>query len=292
MNVTPRTAQKLVTGAAVFGVSAIGGGAAHAAIVTITDTISIGALETAGGGTLSGTFNINGLLAAGLNEPYNILSATMTGFGFSDINYSGPVASNYTGYQYNGGYSYTYYISVPYTYSYSCGWGCTNYATGYYSVAQPGYVNSYLQSHDVIYTDNVADQLTISAAGTSATGTASTSYNATGDYGGESYTSSSSGSDYVNYNYDRQRDVYYAIYGETDITTALGAGALAALSSTGLLDYSVSVPTGQVTVNSVQLSVTYDNTPIPEPASVAALVAGIGGLAAWGRRRKVRKTIH
>lgn len=290
MNLSPRTAQKLVTGAAAFGASAIVAGAAHAAIVTITDTISIGALESAGGGTLSGTFNINGLVAAGLNEPYNILSATMTGFGFSDINYSAPVAANYTGYQYNGVYTYTYYVNVPYTYSYSCGWGATCYGTSFYSQQQSNTSTNFLQSHDVLHIDNVADQLTISAAGTSATGTASTSYSATGGYGSESLTSVLAGIGY--FYYDRQRDVYSAQYGETDATTALGAGALSALSSTGLLDYTVSVPTGQVTVNSVQLSVTYDNAPIPEPTSAAAFVAGIGGLAAWGRRRKVPKTVH
>lgn len=287
-----RTAQKFATGAVALGAGASGAGAAQAAIVTITDSISINQLEVAGGGSLTGTFNINGLVAAGLGEPFDIISASATAFGYSDINYSSPYSTNYTGYQYTGGYSYTYYAyTYAYTYSYSCGWGSTCYSTYYTNVYATGYVSDYLQSHDVEHVDNVADQLTLATGSSSATGTASAAFNQTGGYTGQTLTSQSGGA-YQSYYYDQARDVYSAVYGETDATLSVGADGLESLSSSGELQFAISVPTGQVNVNSVELTVTYDNTPVPEPVSIATLLTGISGIGFLRRRRKMGKTVE
>lgn len=322
MNFSSRTAQTLATGAVAVGASAASAGAAQAALVTVSETISVGALASAGGESISGMFNINSLMASGANAPYDIVSASIAAYGYSDIQYAAAANANYSGYQANGGYTYTY--SQPYTYYYpytyyvmgyysyqtastGCGWwgryACyasgtyyypqTYYssATGYYNAT--GNVDNYLQGHDVLHTDAVADQLTVTAAGSSATGTASLNSSSASSYGAQSLTSSNSGTGYVNYYYDQQRDVYTAIYGETDATTALGAAALADLAATGNLDYVLSSPTGQVTVNTVVLGVTYDDSPIPEPATTAALAVGVGTLLAATRRRaKANKTIH
>ena len=144
----PNTSLKAVSAAI-----ALSGGmqAAQATPITVTQTLSLGALLN-GGQSVSGLFDISALaVGAGITGDYAINSAQVVGYGYSDIvastSYQGTHGDSisyydrsYTQYaqQY---YYYPVYYSYTNYYSYSCGLWSTCYGSNtYYGVYyQQGY---------------------------------------------------------------------------------------------------------------------------------------------------------
>jgi hypothetical protein len=114
-------------------------------------------------------------------------------------------------------------------------------------------------------------------------------FGATGNYGGwNSEGQTNNGYNITRY-YNRQRDVYEALYGDLNVEVGLDALALADLKDDSVLSFDVAAAVGQFRLVSATLNLQVDDTPagLPEPGSLALLAtAAVTGAAFTRRRRK------
>ena len=261
-------------------------GAPAAQALTITQTINMNTALTQGGGAATGQFDITGLLTppSSFNQPYDIVSATITAYGYSAPDVT-QVTGAYGGYYQSGTTSHIVY----YSYSYSCGWS-TCYGYGSYGVTD--YI--YRQDRTQTELDNVADTLQLNAGGDTFSGAVTTheaafvSSNGVYDGQGGSYTGGYS------YYYSYTNIVNDILFGNLSAGGALSTTALADLAQDGLLSFSVDASLGQFTLQSLTLDVTLNanaaQNDIPEPEPIGPMSAGLLLLMLYrriaGRRRQ------
>jgi len=258
-----------------YGTSAVAllaASASAADALTITQTINVNSLLTQGGGTATGQFDITSLLIppASFNQPYDVVSATITAYGYSAPNATA-VTGDYGSYNQTGTTSHIVY----YSYSYGCGWS-TCYGYGSY------YVTDYIYQRDRTQTnlDNVADTMQLTAGGDTFGGSASTH--------DTSFVSSSTVYDGYGYN-GTNYSYYYSytavvndiLYGNLAAGGALSATAVSDLAQDGKLSFAVGASLGQFTLQSLQLDVTVNENPpqadvsVPEPVPAGPMSAGL-----------------
>jgi len=199
------------------------------------------------GSSLSACFDLNSLIPADgqYNVPYDIISAEYT-FYFAD----------------DGDLQFQHE-----TYS------------SYYCVGSGGFFNKYYiyQRYHYTYYDDEYEQVQVAIEGeNSAGGTASYS---TQQYTGADVTSS--WNIYRTYNYDR----VYGYTGSLTLTQSLGAGALAALSNDGIVDFTLTATTGDIIYMGGQLTVDVEPNPTPVPGAV---LLGMIGLSVAGVKLRKR----
>lgn len=285
---------------AIGGVVAFLGAAsvAHAVPVQLSQTVSLG--ELLQNNSTSVQFDLTTLLLNGGFNPQDVQSGTLVVYGLSDPSYQ-TTANPYGAYfvssqsQRTVQYSYTYYSGGCYYSSWGGGY-CYYYpVTGYSSY----YVvdQNLLRQRDISHVDNVADVMTVTAGGSSASDTADQVANSTGSYGNTNYEGS--GGDYYNgyrYYYNQQRDVYESISGPLSVSMELDGDALQDLGQDGLLGIGVSA-IGQLSLRSARLDIWAEAPPVvtvesrngvPEPGTLALGGAALGALA-LARRRRVKK---
>lgn len=78
--------------------------------------------------------------------------------------------------------------------------------------------------------------------------------------------------------------------GSFSSTVNANSTTLGRLSNTGLIDFSVLFSHAGITLDSVNLTVDYSVTAVPEPETYAMLLAGLGVMGAVARRRKAKLT--
>ena len=258
-----------------YGTSAaalLAASASGAEALTITQSINVNSYLTQGGGTLTGQFDITGLLAppASFNQPYDVVSATITAYGYSAPNAT-QLVGGYGSYYQTGTTSHIVY----YSYSYGCGWS-TCYGYGSY------YVTDYIYQHDRTQTnlDNVADTLQLTAGGDNFSGAAS-SHDTSFLYSNTFYEGSNYNGSSYSYFYSYTAIVNDILDGNLSAGGSLSAGALGDLAQDGKLPFSVDAALGQFTLYGLQLTVTLNENPaqgdigVPEPVPAGPIGAGM-----------------
>jgi hypothetical protein len=268
---------------------------AMATPITVTDTINVSQALTAGGGTFSGTFDINSLLptTGNYSSPLNILSATLAVYGYSSPA-SQQVVGAYSGYQqsYAGAYYFTYYYYVPgYTYYYSCGWFayCEAGYSGYYQAATG---SAAVVNEDAYNTLTNLDNTTDTQSTTVGADTLTSSDQRTVTNLGTTRTNTSNyypGNGYTDYQYFNDTDtINDFISGDLSGSQALSAATLLLLGQGGTLGFSTAAAGGQFVVTQYDLTVTLDQSlAAPEPSTLS--IFGFGLLLIALRARSVNR---
>lgn len=273
--------------------AALGLASASAAAMPVSVSQTLSFSDLLNGGSKSLAFNVNSLLAAQGLESDEILSGTLVVYGISDINYSNPSAAPYSGYD----TSYAGYHTVSYTYYvggyYSCGtWSCyyspASPRTGYYSV--PDY--DQVRSRDIRHIDGVADIMAVTAGASTVTDQADQTQHLVGNYGSATSQGEYGGGYNSTYRqYNRERNVYEAVFGELNTSMGLDSAALLDISADGILEALVGSPVGQFRLISATLNLVGEDVPdaaaVPEPSILG--LAGMGLAAAAIARRRRRK---
>jgi hypothetical protein len=293
-----------------FGLAMVAAGAvaslpAAATPVTITHSVTLNTLMQ-GSGSSTLQFDLNSFLSSEGYNPTEVIGGTVSVFGFSEASYAAPQYgyANTTSSNYAGSHLayYSYYVSG---YSYSCGWGgwSTCYSSGY-TATGAYYVADYnvYSERDVLHTDAVADQMRVTTGNTVSTATASGLSSSTGPYGGYAYTGSyGGGTSSIYYYYNRDRDVYSAVYGNLALTQALDSTALIDLSGDGSLGMSFGAPLGQYRLNEVSFDLVVQQAlagqslgggEVPEPSDLPLTALALGAALATGhvyRRRRAKR---
>jgi hypothetical protein len=266
---------------------------------------------TAGGGTFNGSFNIDPFLPNTGNyaNPLNILSATLSLYGYSSPQATQVLNSYSSAQTYAGSFQYSYYYYQGSSfYYYNCGWG------GCYSAAYTTGGVGYGPITDNTYTDTVTnlDNTTDTASITAGADTFTASDNThtvtnQGTTTSYSYSSYGGGYSYNGYNYSYGIPFSYysgptyrydylnatttindSIYGSLQTTDSLSAASIAQLSQLGILNFSVLAASGQFNLTEVSLVVTLDqSTTVPEPGTLS--VFGFGLLLLALRARQIRR---
>ena len=260
-------------------------GASAAQALTVTQTINVNSALTQGGGAATGQFDITGLLtpASSFNQPYDVVSATITAYGYSAPDAT-PVVGNYNSYSAGTG---SHFVQT----GYSCGWFSSCSPTGY--TAYDYYYNSY---RTITNSDPVSDTILLSAGGDSFGGTVTGHDTSTVSFnvfdGSATYGSYQSGYSYYNFYTTTVNDI---LFGALSAGGALSATALADLAQDGLLSFSVDASIGQFTLQSLTLDVTVNENAsqadiaTPEPAPVAPISAGLLLLMLYRRIARKRR---
>ncbi|MDT7837725.1 hypothetical protein [Aquabacterium sp. OR-4] len=272
-----------------------------AAPITLSQSFTLSSLLQPGGSAAL-SFDINSFLASQGQQASQVVGGQVSVFGFSEASYgaAGTYGDYNTSTSYGGSHLawYSYYVSSYCSWwSWSCSGGYTAYAS--YNV------NDYVRyaDRDLLYTDNVADQMRVSVGQTSATDTASTVASSSTPFGGylyDGYAGCYDASCSRTYMYHRERNVYSSISGALDVSLALDALALSDLSSDGILDLRVDAPVGQFALQSMRLdlqlaplvvSTTPSGGTVPEPAMVGLTAVALAAAVAAGRRRRARQHV-
>ncbi|MBT9503081.1 MAG: PEP-CTERM sorting domain-containing protein [Burkholderiaceae bacterium] len=260
---------------------------AQAGPVTVTQSFALNSLMQGNSSQLS--FDLSSFLSGQGLSVANVVSGQVVVHGFSEASYL-------TSYSEYGGYAQTGVTSHQASYSYyvpgyTCSW-CWSYNPGYTQ-----YVNYQVQDtletryRDVRHIDNMADSMLVSTGGSSASDTVDTRSASTGGYGNSNYEGAyvRSYDYYGNYSlghrYNRERDVYEALYGALDTSLSLDAAALLDLRGDGQLGMSIG-GTGQFRLQSVQITLDVDTPTVPEPGSLALAGAALAGLVVASRRNR------
>jgi hypothetical protein len=281
-------AKNLTAALALMGASA----AAVATPVTVSETISLSQLLS--GNSTNVTFDLNPHLAAAGQGTGGILSGDLVVYGYSDAQYNTTQYDAYGGYETTGvAGSHSYWVSYTYSYYVSCpmwDWNCSNvaYATAWYQVPVTDY--NQLATRNVEHIDSVADTMVVAAGTSSASGSATTSSTASGNYGPAVYAGRV-GDLYNGYRYlyNRDHDVYEAIAGDIQATLHLDTAALADLNKDGILAPSVTASLGSFHLTSATLTVlseVVERSEVPEPATLGLFAVAAAGATVARRRRK------
>jgi hypothetical protein len=263
--------------AVVAGVGGLAASSAQADTI-VTQTVSVNQLLSAGGAAFSNVFSIGSLLASQNLTGEQIVSATITAYGYSDptVNQSTSSTVQYAT------YSYAAY-NLQYTYSYGCGWGGTCYATAYNGY---GLYRGYENLTTVTQTDNIQDQMQLVAgAASTGAGVVGQAYSSSYANNGASYASNGT-LGYDTYTYVTQTNTV-GYYGALSATANAVDSDLATLNATDQLAFSVDAANGAFNLSQVTLSV--DVEPVPLPAPVLLLSGGLGIVAAAARRRRAKR---
>jgi hypothetical protein len=250
--------------------------AAQASPVLVSQTVNLG--QVLNGGAKDFQFDLSAALAQAGVSGGNTLSGNLIVYGVSDASY-GSTGMVSGGYQQFGYSNYIAYYSGGCYYSSWGGGYCWSYPV-YGSTNQVG------RDIDRIHRDTVADTMRVTAGGTQTSDTADqTSSSATG-FSGWNYEGQTGGMNNTLY-YNRQRDVYEAVYGDLSVNLGLDSLALADLQQDSILSFNVAATAGQFRVLSATLNVQVDTNSVPEPAGIALLAtAAVTGAAFTRRRRK------
>lgn len=259
---------------------------AQAGPVTVTQSFSLSTLIQGSGSPLS--FDLNSFLTGQGMSAANVVSGQVVVHGFSEASY----LQNYSSY---GGYSqigssshqasYSYYVP-----GYSCSW-CWSYNPGYTQ-----YVNYWIDDSiesryiDNKHVDNVADEMRVRVGNTTGSDTADQHSSSATGYGGYNYEGQSvryyDGNGNASYTtrYNRQQDVYEAVYGALDTAVSFDTAALLDLRSDGVLGMDIGA-VGQFRLTSVDFTLAVDND-IPEPGGLALAGVALAGVIAVSRRKR------
>jgi len=250
--------------------------AAQGSPVLVSQTVNLG--QVLNGGASNFQFDVSAALAQAGVSGGNTLSGSLIVYGVSDAAY-GSTSMTSGSYQQ---LSYSSYIAYYYGGCYYSSWG-GGYCS-YYPVY--GSTNQVGRDVDMVHRDTVADTMRVTAGGTQASDTADqTSSSATG-FGGWSYEGQTGGLNNTIY-YNRQRDVYEAVYGDLSVNVGLDSTALADLNQDSVLGFNVAATAGQFRVLSATLNLQVEANSVPEPAGIALLAtAAVTGAAFTRRRRK------
>lgn len=266
-----KTTSKLCAGLAVaFALSA-----GEASAITLFQNVGGPALVS-GGATRTGAFDLSGYLSGGT---YKIANAKVTAIGFSNpdvvqttTSYSEPELVSITPRK----------IADGYWQSYDCGlFGCK------YRWVDPVFVDDFVwqKFHDTRYMDVVLDTLRIDvgeAAGLDSVGQYAFSI---GDYFDE--PAIHSGTEQHGYTtvHPYRRSITNIWAGEVSAEALLTLNDLAALNSTGQLNFDLDATVGNVFVQQVKLDFDLVSA-VPEPATWAMMLVGFFGVGSALRARR------
>ncbi len=260
---------------------------AHAVPVTVSDSITLNSLLTQGSAGQTVAFDLNTALSSAGIQAGSVTSAVLTAYGYSDLSLqAGP--TTYSAYSQTGGT--TRLVSPGYSYQTGCSfWGGCNYVYVPPVYAYDSTHTRYAETHN---TDNVADVMSMTVGGTTASDIASETLNQYTPYIGPIYEGTG-GSSYNGYQYYQryQREHNTGIYGALEISIALDALALADLWTDGILNAFLSSPTGQLRLTGLSITAIGDdewNAPhsVPEPETFVLFASGLLMLQMTIRRRR------
>jgi hypothetical protein len=255
--------------------------------LVVQQTLTPSAYTYLGGPAFNGQFDIRSLLtpASSFNQPYDVVSATVTAYGYSPVQATSQTVSPYSQYTQTGTTSRTVY----YSYSYSCGWGAT--CTGYGSYT----VNDVTETryNTVTNRDPIADTIHLDVGSDSFSGTVSEFVANQGSsspvFDGQSGTETGR----YTYYYSITSFVTDFLYGNLSAGGALTAPALADLAQDGILPFSVDASIGQFYLNAAVLTVTLNQNPaqadVPEPIPLGPMGTGLFLLMLHRRLAKKRR---
>lgn len=250
--------------------------AAQASPVLVTQTVNLG--EVLNGGASNLQFDVGAALSQAGVSGANTLSGSLIVYGVSDASY-GAAGMSAGAYQQIAYSNYIAYYSGGCYYS-SWGGGYCSYYPVYGSTRQVG------RDIDVIHRDAVADTMQVTAGGSQASDSADQTSSSATAFSGWNYENQSGGLNNTVY-YNRQRDVYEAVYGDLSVNLDLDALALADLQQDSILSFNVAATAGQFRLLSATLNLQVEANRVPEPAGIALLAtAAITGAAFTRRRRK------
>jgi hypothetical protein len=280
-----------------MGISTKVGRAAAAAAVAVvstgadatTHTIDISLSQLLNnGGSYGGAFDISGFLAPSGGNAHELVSATVTAYGYSDAQYSyAGTNSDYTSYigssyyfvQTGGGYYVSQTCGSFWSGHYECGY----YVNPYGYTAADSYYQVYNTENQV---DGVVDTMHLSVGEGSGTGSDSGHAPTYGNYQYQ-YTSQ-----WGNYTSGYQQNDYFlrtaqsGTFGDLLAQAVLSANDVANAGQSGLVNFTVGA-TGQFHLQDAHLSFEIADLPVPEPATWAMMVGGFG-VAGWAMRRDRR----
>ena len=288
-------------GLALVAAGAIASVPATAGPVTVSHAVTLNTLMQGNSSTLD--FNLNAFLASEGFNATEVVGGSVSVFGFSEASYgAAQYGSDYNTSSYASGSHTGYYAYYVQGYQ-SCGWWGGCYYSGGYTAWAAYSITDYTQrsDRDIRHVDAVADQMTLTVGSSSSTATANTTSSSAGPFGGDIYDGNTASNcyngncSYTNV-YHRERDVYSAIYGNLQTSLVLDAGALADLSSDGILGLGFGAPVGQFRLNAVSFDLVVQHqaaqaqnklqaAEVPEPQGLPLTALALAAALAAGRYR-------
>lgn len=272
-------------------------GAASAAPVTATQTLSLSELLS-GGSATSLVFDLSSTLSGMGLSPDQVMSGNLVVYGVSDPQYGSPVGGAWSPLTVIGTYSYlSHYAYAGGGYYVCTSWSfwSGNCNGGYYVPASyvPVYVpgTSYGTERDMLFTDQIVDRMDVLAGETTTSGAVGAQPTTHTTYSAYTYMAGSYATNAIYFS--RERNAYSGFSGSLMVDMDLDVMALTDLRSDGILEASVSAGIGQFRLGDAILTLTLDDvsTPsstVPLPGTLPLALAGLG-LAGLSIRRKRRR---